>query len=265
MRKILVWIIIGIVIGSILIGGIGNTTQRGKDIEMRGYTTHGPIYIDSDSQFDSKHGVVGGSGTPDDPYIISGWDISTSGYNKVQDAITIIGTSAHFVIKYCYIHDSGGGIVLIKVNRATISNNQISNNSGTGIYLRYAYKNTIKDNIISSNEYAIEIMDNAGDNTITNNDMINNRAKPQAYDMMGANNWNGNYWSDYSGEGEYKIDGEVYNYAYDNHPLTSPVNPTVEPPEKNGVAGIPLSYLIIAVVLIAIVIIAVVALAKRKR
>jgi len=269
MRKILVWIIIAVVIGSILIGGIGNTTQKEKVSITRGYTTHGPIYIDSDSEFDSKHGVVGGSGTPGDPYIISGWDIDASGYNNVHAAITIKGTSAFFVIKYCYIHDSGVfGIELNKVSHATISNNQISDNKNDGIYLGESNGNTIEDNIISSNgRYAIEAMQSYG-NTITSNDFIDNHEKPQAFDFpdfTGYNNWNGNYWSDYSGGGRYTIDSEMEYHIHDNHPLTSPVNPTVEPPEENSVAGIPLSYLIIAVVLIAVVIIAVVLIAKRKK
>lgn len=42
-----------------------------------GTTRRDSIAITNDSQFDAAHGVRSGSGTEDDPYVISGWDLPT--------------------------------------------------------------------------------------------------------------------------------------------------------------------------------------------
>ncbi|HDD59552.1 MAG TPA: hypothetical protein ENF69_01220, partial [Euryarchaeota archaeon] len=46
------------------------------------YTIHPPIRIDSDDDFTYANGVLWGTGTPDDPYIISGWVINASKYGE---------------------------------------------------------------------------------------------------------------------------------------------------------------------------------------
>src|SRR6266540_6935185 len=40
---------------------------------------HSPIVINGDSGFTSANGVTGGSGTSSDPYIIQGWNLSSTG------------------------------------------------------------------------------------------------------------------------------------------------------------------------------------------
>jgi hypothetical protein len=57
-------------------------------------TARGPIVIVGDAAFTTENGVVGGSGIPADPYVISGWDIPVS----VGAAVTVRDTTAHFVI-----------------------------------------------------------------------------------------------------------------------------------------------------------------------
>lgn len=51
---------------------------------------HGGIRIDEDSEFDREHGVVSGSGTARDPYVISGWNLH---YLVIKD------TASHVVIR----------------------------------------------------------------------------------------------------------------------------------------------------------------------
>ena len=86
-----------------------------------------PIYILSDDDFTAENGVVGGSGTPDDPYVIAGWTIEVSEEDvesgvrinvPLQDSnttytfslkcsgIVICNTTKHFVIRDCYINAS---------------------------------------------------------------------------------------------------------------------------------------------------------------
>jgi|GEM_PF-1314769 len=60
---------------------------------------HGPITIDGNKGFTIKNGVKSGSGTVDDPYIISNWKISSF----LKNGISISNTNAYFVIENCYI------------------------------------------------------------------------------------------------------------------------------------------------------------------
>jgi len=66
------------------------------------YTERGPIEIVGDEGFTSENGVVGGSGTPDDPYIIEGWEINATW----STGIKITNTRAYFIIRNCYIYSS---------------------------------------------------------------------------------------------------------------------------------------------------------------
>ncbi|KUK26546.1 MAG: hypothetical protein XD60_1265 [Acetothermia bacterium 64_32] len=63
---------------------------------------HAPIVITSDADFTPENGVVGGSGTPEDPYLIQGWEIDAAN----GTGITVRGTSVSFLIRACHI--SGG-------------------------------------------------------------------------------------------------------------------------------------------------------------
>ena len=66
----------------------------------QGWAPRGPIYIFGDEGFTWENGVIGGSGTPDDPYIIEGWVIDTLGYDY---GIYIDHTTAHFVLRDCIV------------------------------------------------------------------------------------------------------------------------------------------------------------------
>ena len=57
--------------------------------------SHPPIRIEGNSNFTASNGVVAGSGTQDDPYLIVGWQIDASTAN----AIEVRDTTAHFVIR----------------------------------------------------------------------------------------------------------------------------------------------------------------------
>jgi hypothetical protein len=54
-----------------------------------GLSPRGNILITSNTQFDPEHGIVGGSGTASNPYVISGWDVSR---------VEIKDTSKHVLI-----------------------------------------------------------------------------------------------------------------------------------------------------------------------
>jgi hypothetical protein len=88
---------------------------------------HEGIFIDEDGDFTFDNGVVNGSGTVIDPYIISGWDINTS----ATTGIIIVNTRASFMVRDCYIHGnhSRSGIVLGNVTGGRIEANFICDNT----------------------------------------------------------------------------------------------------------------------------------------
>jgi len=53
-------------------------TSHQKTMQSR-YTTHSPIRINSNSEFNTTNGVSGGDGSSGNPYMIEGWDINGSG------------------------------------------------------------------------------------------------------------------------------------------------------------------------------------------
>lgn len=67
------------------------------------YQPHGPILIVENGGFTSANGVTGGSGTIPDPYVISGWNITSSTSNGVE----IRNTTANFVARNLSIKVQG--------------------------------------------------------------------------------------------------------------------------------------------------------------
>ena len=111
--------------------------------------THDPIRIDKNTDFTAANGVTKGSGTPVDPYIISGWVINAAGKGA---GIYIGNVSADFVIENCTIYGANtgsiddvyhpmAGIVIYNVqnsgttHRVEIYNNTIYGNSAYGVYV----------------------------------------------------------------------------------------------------------------------------------
>lgn len=99
-------------------------------------TVHAPIEIDSDSDFsgpsaNTTFGVTWGSGTESDPYIISGWDISS----LVTTGIYIQETTVYFAIMNCNVtgDSSQNGISLYSNSHGMILNCTLTGNS-YGVY-----------------------------------------------------------------------------------------------------------------------------------
>jgi len=155
---------------------------------------HDPIYIDCDAGFTPENGVVAGSGTENDPYVIEGWDISAENANGVE----IKNTTAYFVIGSCYVHggrDNGydgirfenvanGRIADVKsdnnyrgINFFSSNNNLIKSstteNNTQGIRLLSSENNRIHHNNLENNTHGIRLEDSSN-NTLTNNIMGNN-------------------------------------------------------------------------------------------
>jgi len=110
---------------------------------------HQPILINGDTGFVLSNGVVQGSGSFQDPYVISGWDINSSSANGID----VRNTNAAFVIRNVSIHSRTSayiGVRLDHTNHATLANSTIHGNS-EGVQAIYSNNTIIDGNDVSSN------------------------------------------------------------------------------------------------------------------
>ncbi len=88
-----------------------------------GLRSHEPILIFGNAAFTTDNGVVSGSGTSSDPYIIEGWDIDTSTANGIR----IFNTDAYFVMRNVLTRPFGWtGLILLGVTNGLIENSTFS-------------------------------------------------------------------------------------------------------------------------------------------
>jgi len=133
------------------------------------YTPHAPIVISGNSGFNPTNGVTGGTGTPGDPFIISGWEINATG----GTGIAISNTDAYFVIKNVSVYSAyTGGISLISSRNGRIQDSLLSGNQD-GIYLDLSTTVTIANNSITGNDVGIETR-STDLVVVTGNDIISN-------------------------------------------------------------------------------------------
>jgi parallel beta-helix repeat protein len=217
--------ILFVVVSVVLMGGQ-------SDAGLRWWRTHEPIYIAGDDAFTLNNGVVSGSGTHEDPYIIEGWYIDAC---HTDYGIYVDHTQAHFVIRGCVIEKAGdAGIYLNTVTNGSIEKCQISL-SKAGVRFLNASGNQLTESVIANNNYGVVMMLGSRQNSIYGNSFINNGSN--ALDRGCLNSWfgeTGNYWSDYAGTDQ---DGDgIGDRAY--HRLYDP-QPVMEPPvDFMGVASV---------------------------
>ncbi len=155
---------------------------------------HKPIEIIGDEAFIPENGVVAGSGTLEDPYIIEGWEIDATGH---ECGVYISHTTVYFIIRNCRIYGSRySGIYLINVSHGLVSNNVLENNGNGisldrlsnvtiyknfikkarsfGIYLYHSRNNAIYNNIIEKSSIAGIGLEDSSNNTVYNNIIRNN-------------------------------------------------------------------------------------------
>jgi parallel beta-helix repeat protein len=180
------------------------------------YTSHNPIYISGNSDFTSANGVVSGSGTSGNPYIIENWTINASG----STGISVYGTDAHFIIRNCHIHSGGNwsnsniGIIFNYVENAIIKNNIINYNY-YGIHLYKSDYNKIENNTISNNRGMGSRIEQSDSNTIINNTCDSNGYGFYIEDYSNYNSIEQNKFRQSTSSGIYIYRSE-FNYFINN-------------------------------------------------
>ncbi len=115
---------------------------------------HEPIFILSDSDFTPENGVIGGSGTKNDPYIIANWIIKANGTTPYMGTtgIFIANTTKYFVIRNVTIFGGDRGILLDNVSNFVIEDSKFYNINSYAIVAggvtdeSLAFNGTIRNN-----------------------------------------------------------------------------------------------------------------------
>jgi len=132
-------------------------TLRAPEISASTHMRRAPIDIESNSQFTAANGVVGGSGTPSDPYIIAGWEITNV---DTMAAIFIRDTDASFLIRDVDVHQPSGlgwaGIRFIEVTNARVEDSTVTGFSW-GVSLEFTSNITVTRNNVTRNGLGIQL------------------------------------------------------------------------------------------------------------
>lgn len=136
------------------------------------YKEHNNITIDGNSEFAQKATEEGwsGDGTPSNPYLINGLNITNAPNNLIQ----IWNTDLHFQISHCFLSGGKIGISLFNVINAKIFGNVIENSSIAGIYLSNSFNNTISSNNITNTKYRGLWIQYSEYNVVSNNYFFSN-------------------------------------------------------------------------------------------
>ena len=162
----------------LITGSAGSVDPYPNSFTHPDFNIHVYIEIGSDSGFNSTNGVSSGAGTALDPYIIENWLIIV----PTGNGISIHDTTAHFIIRNCYIDAGTSGSYPEYENAILIANtadgtgrieNNILANSNYGIHLRYTNDNLIVNNTCTYNFKGI-YLDNSDNNSIFDNELSSN-------------------------------------------------------------------------------------------
>jgi parallel beta-helix repeat protein len=110
------------------------------------HVMHSPISIIGNAGFTAANGVVGGSGTASDPYVIESWEIESG----VYACISISSVGEHVIIRDVYVHSAMVGIGIWNCSNVSIVDSTISNNTLGAVDITNSHYITVTNCSISS-------------------------------------------------------------------------------------------------------------------
>jgi parallel beta-helix repeat protein len=139
-----------------------------------------------------------------------------------------IRMAEEIVISGCNVTSASAyGFYIDESDLITITNNSLSGGDTNAMRIEETENSTIAYNeIFNNNGYGIYMWDCENNDVHHNNFDANSGAMGQGYDNTGNNTWDdnaseGNYWSDWDGNGSYQIGGSA---AEDRYPFSDPVD-----------------------------------------
>ena len=164
-----------LIIASLMVPAISLLFVGSSSATPEGLTPRAPIYIYADDGFILANGVVGGSGTENDPYIIENYSINAEN----ADGIWIENTTAYFLVRNCLIEngvDNYNGIQLESVVNGRVES-CIFRNNYNGIHINYSSHTSITHNICENNhDDGIHVRDYSSYISITHNTCENSHS-----------------------------------------------------------------------------------------
>ncbi len=203
-------------------------------VSLKALTAHASIRINSDTEFTSANGVIGGTGVKSDPYIIEGWAIDAKGG---WAGIYIGNTSSYVIIRNCLIYNAtnttsltygyGSGIALYFAQNIKIENvTSINNVRGVYFYGSYSRYNILANSTLDRNSYGIYSRFRPNNNTIYNNTISNSTYG--MYIELGAayNTIDNNRITSFSYYGIYMVGASypIYNNTISRNTISSSGN-----------------------------------------
>lgn len=153
------WLVSIALVTVAFVGPLGAETSAAQGI-CQGKTARTPILIDESSEFTAANGVRSGSGTADDPYVISDWCILSEG--DADDGINLHATDAHVVVRDNVVVDFDRSNIRVGSHNVTVENNTVKLGN-LGIQIRPETRNaTVVGNQIENNGRSLKLGDRVG-------------------------------------------------------------------------------------------------------
>lgn len=129
------------------------------------------ISIFEESDFTAENGVVSGSGSSSDPYIIEGWILT---FNNSGTGITVVDSGKYFVVRNVHISNAKIGIRFEAVYHARVTDCTIEDCS-IGVSASYSEVSKVDHNLIANCSVGISMRYcdafKESDNTFVNNEL----------------------------------------------------------------------------------------------
>ena len=162
---------LGIILAVLLVSGTFMVAFTLLPSKTEAYSVREPITIVGNGDFLPENGVVGGSGSSEDPFVISGWEIHV----RSGSGIAIRNTTASFLIDDVHLNGTADYtdmiycIYLYNVSNGRIKNSLL-NNTNVGLYIYDCTNCSVQqNNLLAINQVAIYISDCIDTNVVGNN------------------------------------------------------------------------------------------------